>query len=80
LGLSDTNGAYVSDVTASGPAAQAGLQEGDMIVGIDGLQIHSFDQLISYLFTHKSPGDVVLLDILRNSEQIQIDLTLGARP
>lgn len=80
LGLQSTNGAYVSDVAASGPAAQAGLQEGDMIVAIDGRQIHSFDELLSYLFTHESPGDTILLDILRDSEQIQIDLVLGARP
>lgn len=80
LGLESTNGAYVSDVTAGGPADEAGLREGDMIVGIDGMQIHSFDQLISYLFTHESPGDTILLDILRNNEQIQIDLVLGARP
>jgi 2-alkenal reductase len=80
LGLESANGAYVTEVTSGGPAAVAGLQSGDMIVGIDGMNIHTFDQLISYLFSHKSPGDTVVLNVLRDGDEIQIDLTLGARP
>jgi 2-alkenal reductase len=80
LGLDSTNGAYVSEVSADGPAAKAGVLAGDMIVGIDGLTVTSFDQLIAYLFTHESPGDTVVLHVLRGGEEIQIDLTLGARP
>jgi S1-C subfamily serine protease len=51
-----------------------------MIVGIDGRTLKNFDEMISYLFTHKSPGDVVQLQVLRNGQQIEVDVTLGARP
>ncbi|MCW5874914.1 MAG: trypsin-like peptidase domain-containing protein [Anaerolineales bacterium] len=80
LGLETTNGALISNVVVGGPSDEAGLQEGDMIVGINGRVTRNFDQLISYLFSHTSPGDVVVLDIIRNGEPQQINLTLGARP
>jgi 2-alkenal reductase len=80
LGLESTVGAYVSEVSGDGPAAKAGVEAGDMIVGIDGLTVTSFDQLIAYLFTHESPGDTVVLHVMRGGQEIEIDLTLGARP
>jgi 2-alkenal reductase len=80
LGLDSTNGALVESVVAGGPADAAGLLAGDMIVGIDGRTLKNFDEMISYLFTHKSPGDVVQLQVLRNGQQIEVDVTLGARP
>jgi 2-alkenal reductase len=80
LGLDSTNGALVENVVAGGPADDAGLVAGDMIVGIDGRTMKNFDEMLSYLFTHKSPGDVVQLQVLRNGQQIEVDVTLGARP
>jgi S1-C subfamily serine protease len=80
LGLESTNGAIVSQVVEGGPASEAGLQVGDMIVGIDGRAIKSFDEMIAYLFSHKSPGETVQLDVIRAGEEISIDLLLGARP
>ncbi len=80
LGLENNNGALVASVVEGGPSDEAGLQEGDMIVAINGRVIKNFDQLISYLFGNTSPGDVVLLDILRDGQSMQINLTLGARP
>ncbi|MBX3002618.1 MAG: trypsin-like peptidase domain-containing protein [Anaerolineales bacterium] len=80
LGLEDTNGALVANVVAGGPSDKAGLRQGDMIVAIDGRHVKNFDELISYLFSHASPGDVVQLDVLREGQPQQIELTLGARP
>lgn len=80
LGLEDTNGALVANVVAGGPSDKAGLRQGDMIVAINGRQVKNFDELISYLFSHASPGDVVQLDVLREGQPQQIELTLGARP
>ncbi len=80
LGLTTTNGAFVSQVIEGGPAAKAGLEAGDMIVAIDGRTIKSFDEMLSYLFSHTGPGDVVQLTVLRNGEEIRFDVTLGARP
>jgi S1-C subfamily serine protease len=79
-GLESTNGALISEVVSGGPADDAGVQSGDMIVGIDGNAIQNFDEMIAYLFTHKSPGETVQLTIIRDGDEITIDLVLGARP
>ena len=80
LGLDRTDGALIEDVAAGGPADKAGVQAGDFITAIDGITVKNFDQLISYLFTSKSPGDTVTLTVIRNAQEMQIDLTLGTRP
>src|SRR5690606_35972095 len=80
LGLENNNGALVAAVVDGGPSDQAGLQQGDMIKAINGRLVKNFDQLIAYLFSNTSPGDVVLLDIIREGQTMQLNLTLGARP
>jgi len=80
LGLNRTDGALIEDVAAGGPADDAGVQAGDFITAIDGITVKNFDQLISYLFTSKSPGETVTLTVIRNGQEMQIDLTLGTRP
>jgi putative serine protease PepD len=67
-------------VVSGGPADEAGVEPGDMIVGIDDRTIQNFDEMIAYLFTHKSPGDTVQLTIIRDGDEVTLDLVLGARP
>lgn len=93
LGLSEYNGAYVTNVVAGGPAEKAGIRAGkadsgipglpkggDLIVAIDGRKVRTFDDLLSYLITSKGPGDTVVLTVLRGTERLEIPVTLGARP
>ena len=81
LGLNTYAGAFVADVVSGGPADQAGLQAGkDVITGIDGIQVTSFDDMLSYLVTNKSPGDTVTLTVLRNGQPVDVTVTLGTRP
>lgn len=93
LDISQTSGCYITSVTAGGPADQAGLQGGtnpteipnlfsggDLIIAVDGKSIISYGDLISYVFTHKSPGDQITLSIIRDGKQMEVPLTLGKRP
>ncbi len=93
LGLNTYTGAYVLSVTPGGPADQAGIRGGskptsidglqaggDIITAIDGHQINTFDELLSYLTTNKSPGDTVVLSVLRDGQPTDINITLGTRP
>ncbi len=92
LGLKSFTGAYVTNVTPDGPADQAGIRAGeqntslglnaggDLIVAIDGQSIQRFDDLLRYLINNKSPGDTVVLTVLRGEEQVDIEVTLGRRP
>ena len=93
LGLTQDTGAYVSDVVAGGPADQAGIKAGtqptsiqdlnaggDLIVAIDGRPVSQFDDLLAYLIENKSPGDKVVLTVLRGTQKQDITVTLGKRP
>lgn len=80
IGLEKTIGAMVTSVVPDGPADQAGLQEDDVILQIDGMKVIDFSEMLSYLFIHTSPGDVVELEVFRGGEIITLDLTIGERP
>jgi S1-C subfamily serine protease len=92
LGLKTFTGVYVTKVDAGGPAEKAGVKVGDqatnivglnvggdLIIAIDGHPVHIYDDLMSYLVTNKSPGDTVVLTVLRDGQQIEITVTLGKR-
>jgi 2-alkenal reductase len=93
LGLPRQTGAYVTAVTPGSPADRAGLRGGsrptsftglpaggDLIVGIDGKPVLTFDDLLSYLIKNKEPGDTVTLTIVRDGQEKEVNLTLGKRP
>ena len=80
LGLDRTNAVFITEVAADGPSDQAGLLVGDAIIAVDGRPLLSFDEMLSYLFNHTSPGDTVQFIVLRNGEEMTVDLVLGARP
>jgi 2-alkenal reductase len=93
LGLKSYIGAYVEAVTPGGPADKAGIHGGDqssssqniqaggdLIVAIDGLPVLTFDSMLSYLLTNKSPGDTVTLTVLRGDQKLDIPVVLGKRP
>jgi putative serine protease PepD len=72
-------GLYVQVVTPGGPAAQAGLREGDVITKIDGQPATSTVQLQELALT-KKPGDQVPLEYWRNGHTATATVTLGAHP
>jgi 2-alkenal reductase len=73
------NGAVLSEVQPDGPAGQAGLRAGDIIVGVDGAKIDATTSLRQLLLQHK-PGDTVTLDVVRDGRTQQFKVTLGTRP
>ncbi len=75
----DTSGALIEDVTPGGPAAKAGLKNGDVIRKYKGQDVTDSGQLIA-LVTNTNPGTVVTLDILRNGQPLTAKVTLGERP
>jgi S1-C subfamily serine protease len=84
--LTVDNGAYVSTGTANGsavvedsPAARAGIQDGDVILSINGIQVDQEHPLDALLVRFK-PDDAVSLEVLRDGTQLQVTVTLGTRP
>lgn len=88
-------GVIVARVVPGSPADVAGLRGGtrrvtvrgvpillggDIIVAIDGTPIRTFEEMIAYLVTNTSPGDVVTLTIYRGTRRMDVQVTLEARP
>jgi len=80
LGLpEDKQGALLASVLPDSPAAHAGLQPGDVIVGVDGQKIKSPHDLALQIAA-KKPGASVNIDILRNGESKTVTATIGTQP
>jgi putative serine protease PepD len=69
-------GLVVRSVQAQGPAAQAGLAVGDVIVEIDGAAVSTGDDLLKVIVTHH-PGDRLTVGYLRAGQHHTTTLVLG---
>jgi serine protease Do len=75
LGLPTTQGALVSDVTKGGPAAQAGLVNGDMITGFDGKPVAD-DRALPRIVADTPIGKTVNMDVLRRGKKQTLRITV----
>jgi 2-alkenal reductase len=93
LGLSQFTGAYVTAVAAGSPADLAGLRAGstptsltglfaggDLIIAVDNRPVLQFGDLLSYLLNYTSPGDSIVLTVLRDGQTLELTVELGRRP
>ena len=80
LGLKTNAGAYVINTTTDGPAAKAGLAQGDVIVAIDGKTVGSAADVGSILNGLKPDQTVSVTVVTPQGAQKSIDVTLGTRP
>jgi putative serine protease PepD len=72
-------GAEVTSVGDGTPADKAGLEEGDVIVAVNGERVESADSLVGHV-REKSTGDEVTLTVLRGGKSLEIKATLAAKP
>lgn len=70
-------GAQIEGVTKGGSADSAGLQAGDVVISIDGNSVSSSSSLVGYVRRYNS-GDVVLLEVVRDGNLIEVEATLQA--
>lgn len=93
LGLDTDSGVLVTEVTKGSPGEEAGLQAGDdrfrfqarpvigggdVIIEADGQALEADGDLSSAILD-KNPGDTITLRILRDGEEMDVDVTLGDR-
>jgi serine protease DegQ len=71
-------GALVASVEDGGPAAQVGIQVGDILVELDGIAITGPDSLRSALGDR--PGAAVKITLLRGGVRHDLSVTIGSRP
>jgi len=72
-------GIYVAEVSPDSPAADAGIQQDDIILEFDGTKIDATNIFPVLLFQHK-PGDDVEVVIHRDGEDSTVTITLSERP
>jgi serine protease Do len=79
LGLENSKGALISDLSTGSPAIKAGLKSGDTILKVNGAEIsdgHDLAKIIAQI----APGKTVELAILRGGKPQMISVTLAAMP
>jgi S1-C subfamily serine protease len=95
LDLPADNGVLIFSVEPNSPSEQAGLlggsqpatvsgvnvmAGGDIITAINDVPVKRFEDVVNYLASYTSVGDVVTLTILRDGQQMTVDVTLQERP
>jgi Do/DeqQ family serine protease len=79
LGLDRPRGVLVDEVWQGGPAQRAGLQRGDVILQVNGLDVND-DQAVRYQAATQRPGATVPLVIVRGTSQRTINARVDAPP
>ncbi len=76
-------GAIINTVTPDGPALEAGVEPGDIVVGTDGVPLESQPDFLQRV-ANKAPGEQIVLNVLRNDEdgyaEVDVPVVLTERP
>ncbi len=78
LGLERTRGIVIGEIMPDSPAVQAGLQDGDVILKLNGQDVGSYTDF-RIKVGNKNPGDTVELEIFRDGERQTLTVVLGER-
>jgi serine protease Do len=73
-----TTGAYVDSLLENSAAATAGIEEGDIIVEVDGMKVESSPELQEIVARHR-PGDKLVVKVNRSGKEKEFNVTLNNR-
>ncbi|MCB9070617.1 MAG: Do family serine endopeptidase [Calditrichae bacterium] len=79
VGLPKPIGALIQGVTGNSPAQKAGLQQGDIVLAVNGSEVVSVNDL-QIKIAQNRPGDVVAVVIWRDGKKWEVDVELGEAP
>jgi S1-C subfamily serine protease len=95
MGLQIDNGVLIEFVEPGSPAERAGVRGGgremnvagrqmwaggDILIGIDGVALYRFDDLINYLDGETRIGEQVRLTLLRDGQRVDMTVVIEQRP
>lgn len=75
VGLPNAEGVYITRVSAAGGADDAGLQKGDVIIGLDDTRVRSTPELQEYVGRYR-PGDQITLEYWRKGKKFRTRVML----
>jgi serine protease Do len=79
LGLPKDKGEIVASVEANGPAAKAGIKQGDVIVRINNSEV-TYDNTLSFVVANTPIGSSVPIELIRGGQRRTISATIAQRP
>ncbi|WP_079211985.1 DegQ family serine endoprotease [Brucella pituitosa] len=79
LGMDKSFGVLVTAVTKDGPAEQAGLKVGDVVLSVQGVRADNID-VLGYRLSTAGIGNTVTLDIVRNGKDSKLPVKLAKEP
>ncbi len=75
----DFKGAYVETVSPDGPAERAGVEEGDILVGVNGRPVANGTEATRAVGSAR-PGETIRLEVIRDGRRRTINVRSGVRP
>jgi serine protease Do len=79
LGLKTTDGALVAGLAPQGPAQRSGLEQGDVVLAVNGKTVTSASDLTRQV-AFSSPGESLRLTVLRDGHEQTLTVRSGVRP
>ena len=79
LGLPKDHGEIVASVEPTGPAAKAGVKQGDVVVKVAGQDV-TFENTLSYIVANVTPGSRVPIAVIRGGKPVVLEATVIQRP
>jgi serine protease Do len=78
LKMDKVAGVYIDNVNPSSAANAAGLEKGDVVVAVDGVEVEGSPQFMEQVGRH-GPGDHISIDYIRNGSILSTNVTLSSR-
>jgi serine protease Do len=76
FGMKQPQGVIVSDISAKGPAEEAGLKVGDIILEVNGEKVNADSDILAVM-VELSPGDILKFKVYRDRKNIEVPLKLA---
>lgn len=79
LGLPKNRGEFIQRVEPGQAAAKAGIQQGDVVVKVDGKDVTP-DQTLSFIVANTTPGKRIPIELVRNGQRLTVQAVVAKRP
>src|SRR4051812_8428998 len=79
LGIPRNQGVLIRSVTPGGPAARAGIEQGDVVVSVAGQPVTP-DQTLAYIVAQQAIGARVPIELIRRGQRRTVNIAIAERP
>ena len=79
LGIERNRGELIRSVTPGGPAARAGVQQGDVVISVAGQPVTP-DQSLAYLVSRQAIGTRIPIELIRGGQRRNVTIAIAERP